>query len=577
MTSNQSTNMDSTLPREEQRGQIQIDDTTRRFQVQVTRAQRFHVDEEWGTYPMKSKPRGLAVILNSRTNRDGSDADVQNLKELCEQLGFHVLSYQDLGARETLNTLDEVVKNPLLPHVDMLMVFIMSHGDRNEIHCVDDISIDTEEILEKFTCPVLQGKPKFIVFQSCRGHKHDLGIPRQKVETDARPINKEERDPSWMDMIVAYSTVPCFVSYRDTLYGSWFIESLVKVFMKNACEKDLLLLLRDVGDMMDQMKSNYGFKQSFVYENRHFKRKLYFNPGLNNLEKIVTGLLVRCLQYDEKNIVAGLNNGEIHVYNKQTLILEHVIKGNSGVVNCLQFNGNILLSGYGDKAIKIYSNLNYQLFNTLELDGSVLDLKCNFNDMLVTGTGTGTYAGKLTVWKMKSPTDIEKTKVLYSDKEYRCANYYCVDFDATHIVNGFNNYIQVWCTKSLELLKTMRGHTETVYSLQIKNDLVVSGSWDKTIRIWKIQTGSCLRILIGHTDRVLCVKFDIKQIVSASDDKTIKVWNLDLNPNIASDTLCVRTMEEHTNSVFCLEYDETQIVSGSLDKTILIQNFHSPE
>ena len=292
MTSNNSPNIDRTSMVAEQIRQTHNEGTLGPLQVQVEQATKLHVDKEWGTYTMNSTPRGLAVILNyenfpiRRRKRSGSCVDVQNLRELCEQLGFNVEIYQDLGKEETLEMLDEVVKNPLLPHVDMLMVFIMSHGDRNEIDCSDGKYLDTEDILEKFTCPVLKGKPKFIVFQACRGKKHDVGIPR-KVETDARPINNVEKDPSWKDMIVAYSTVPGFVSYRDTCNGTWFIQSLVRVFMKNACDKDLLLLLRDVGDIMEEQLHEDGYKQSFVYENRHFNRKLYFNPGLNENDTII--------------------------------------------------------------------------------------------------------------------------------------------------------------------------------------------------------------------------------------------------------------------------------------------------
>ena len=201
-------------------------------------------------------------------------------------------------------------------------------------------------------------------------------------------------------------------------------------------------------------------------------------------------------------------------------------------------------------------------------------LKYNFNGILVTGTGFGAE-GKLSVWRMKSPTDITLTKVLHSGETYL----HCIDFDEAHIVNVCNHDIQVWSTKSLVLLKTMTGHTSWVCSLQLKNNLVVSGSNDKTVRIWDIETGQCLRKLDGHNDWIFCVRFDATRIVSGSPDKTIKIWDLEaaLDTNKASDAVCIKTLEEHTNLVRCFQFDETQMISGSWDKTILIWNFQTTQ
>ncbi len=449
-------------------------------------------------------------------------------------MDFKVETYQDLDREKTLKTLDTVVKDPLMQTTDMLMVFIMSHGEKDVIICRDGKYLDTELILSKFTCKELKDKPKFIAFQACRGGNIDVGISRQLMSDSSKPQSgvKPTTDPIWKDMLISYSSIPGYESYRDSEYGSWFVESLVRVFMDYACEKDLQLMLRDVRYVMNEIPHEKGYKQSIEVSSRGFDRCLFFNPGLNNMdnsdkytnitgkqrthkletevsypnmtytdleknihtpawtntdhnldtsvrnpetdykskkdiripslsntdynlennsykvEKIETGSLVLCLQYDEEKIVAGLYNGEIKIYNKVTLKLEHVIQAHSNTVNCLQFNKNMLLSGSDNKSVKIYSSENYQLLNTLILDSIVMCLICDFKDMIVTGTN----AGQLYVWKVNSPTDIVRTKLIHSGGEYKC-----VDFNDTHIVNGCNKYIQVWSTRSLG--------TNTMYSV----------------------------------------------------------------------------------------------------------------
>ncbi len=672
MAYRRTTNRDNFSSSSEQLSQTDIDDIIRKLQVKVKKATNVHSDENGGTFPMKSSPRGLAVIINNEDypereyKRYGSNVDVQNLKDLCEQLDFKVQIYNDLGARKTENILDDVVQEPLIQSTDMLMVFIMSHGKEGHIICSDGSYLATEEILSIFNCKELKDKPKFIVFEASRGEDKDVGVDlkdemdskrkgQNQTQTKGRVyyLRKANKDPKWQNMLIAYSTVPGYDTYIDPWSGSLFIKSLVKVFMNGACKKELKFLLQDVQVALNEIPPEEAYFQSIEVSSRGFNKSLYFNPGLNikdnsekytkvigekrthkletevrypnlthtdheknihtpaltntdhnwdtsvrtpdtdynikkniltpglantnynlendryKLQKIETGSSARCLQYDDQKIVAGLDNGEIKIYNKVTLKLEHIIRAHSNSVNCLQFNKNILLSGSDDDTVKIFSNINYQLLNTLELDNLVMCLKCDLKDMLVTGTE------QLSVWKMNSPTDIVKTKVLHSGEYF----YNCVDFNETHILNGCNNNIQVWSTRSLELVKTMTGHTGNVRSLEMYKQTVVSGSRDTTVRIWNIQTGSCIRVLEGHTGYVICVRFDTQRIISTSRDETIRIWKYTeaLDPNFASDALCIRTLKEHKHWVRCLQFDDTQIVSGSYDWTIRIWNFQSTE
>lgn len=66
----------------------------------------------------------------------------------------------------------------LVPQVhhqlDMAVVAILSHGENGSIICTNGEKVLIEDILSKFNnreAPTLKGKPKFFIFQSCRGLK----------------------------------------------------------------------------------------------------------------------------------------------------------------------------------------------------------------------------------------------------------------------------------------------------------------------------------------------------------------------------------------------------------------------
>jgi len=58
------------------------------------------------------------------------------------------------------------------------------------------------------------------------------------------------------------------------------------------------------------------------------------------------------------------------------------------------------------------------------------------------------------------------------------------------------------------------------------NDLLASGSYDRTVKIWDVTTGECIKTLTGHSDLVRSVTFSSKGLLeSGLDDSTVKIWN----------------------------------------------------
>jgi len=262
-------------------------------------------------YPMCSRPRGKALVINNQQFCDpelypfrlGADVDSESLDQLFTQLGFEVIRYDNLRRSETMRILidfADTVGNKENP-CDMLIVCVLSHGKaQSKIVASDCFDIDIEQdILRRFNneyCPQLQGKPKFFILQACRGDDRDYGTMKAQVgdcvdsvrmrepqgETNTRgqrPLSLHIKDLTWEDMLIAYSTLPGYVSNRDHYRGTWFIESICKAFMAHAKDMDLRDLLDEAAWILKEYESESGTKQSFGYEVRHFYKKLYFNPG----------------------------------------------------------------------------------------------------------------------------------------------------------------------------------------------------------------------------------------------------------------------------------------------------------
>ena len=163
--------------------------------------------------------------------------------------------------------------------------------------------------------------PYILIFQACRGDETDRGQidltqvrspssspskgPEKRKRThgtdkDTIPFSKYrfgevyKARPTWEDMIIAYSTIPGFASIRDHDHGTWFIQSLVEVFMNHAFDKELIDLLRMTSERLSHFTNEQGEKQTCNIEMRHLYKRIYFNPGLPQSIQGSPKLLRRC-------------------------------------------------------------------------------------------------------------------------------------------------------------------------------------------------------------------------------------------------------------------------------------------
>lgn len=276
---------------------------------------------------MSKKIRGQCLIIDNEKFindilpfREGSKIDSNNLDILFEQLGFRVTLRRNLNYNDMMRTINNF--SDLLDHSDaqmcgeftckifkkkrvtlriflflFLVVIILSHGeDGGLIYASDGREVSTEYLLRRFnndSCQPLKGKPKFFVFQACRGDDVDYGTIPELERTDSqvcidqhdaksfsKPVTTIAKDPSWEDMVILFATVPGFVANRNLYRGTWLIECLCFVFMNHAKDMDLRDMLDEVAKRLRDYESEQGFKQSCSYESRHFYNKLFFNPGI---------------------------------------------------------------------------------------------------------------------------------------------------------------------------------------------------------------------------------------------------------------------------------------------------------
>ena len=225
-------------------------------------------------YKMTAEPRGVALIINNKTfhsllaleTREGSEKDVAELDQLFKSLKFEVQIKQDLGKKQLFSTLKEVANANHSEH-DCFVLCLMSHGEKGgHILCSGGGTIRIDEVLEMFNsvnCKTLEGKPKVVFVQACRGKKEDVVTDESKRKrcklfteppaTAICDVQFDERAHRNADFLIANSTVDDYVSYRRSSQGSYFVLSLVKVFREKRQDEHLLELMTSVNKDISQL------------------------------------------------------------------------------------------------------------------------------------------------------------------------------------------------------------------------------------------------------------------------------------------------------------------------------------
>lgn len=95
-------------------------------------------------------------------------------------------------------------------------------------------------------------------------------------ETDSGP---NASVPAEADFLLAYSTVPGFVSWRNSEKGSWFVQALCEIFMTYAGQEDVVRMLIRVNGKVAREFQSYEQKKQVPSPVVRLTKLVYFFPG----------------------------------------------------------------------------------------------------------------------------------------------------------------------------------------------------------------------------------------------------------------------------------------------------------
>ncbi|KKA27560.1 hypothetical protein TD95_002404, partial [Thielaviopsis punctulata] len=150
-------------------------------------------------------------------------------------------------------------------------------------------------------------------------------------------------------------------------------------------------------------------------------------------------------------------------------------------------------------------------------------------------------------------------------------------------------------------IKEIRAHQDTITALDFDTPfgLMVTSAMDDSLKVWDLNAGRCIGVLDGHTASVRTLQVEDNILATGSVDATIRLWDLSkahydpqgshfgrddddddgiafenpddepVDPPEGSMADCpLYTLESHMDEITALHFRGDVLVSGSADKTI---------
>lgn len=250
----------------------------------------------------------------------------------------------------------------------------------------------------------------------------------------------------------------------------------------------------------------------------------------------------------------------------ESLPLKHAgdLQGIDGTVRAVRFNedGEYCMTCGSDKSIKLWNPYKSVLLKTYNGHGyEVLDCTSSTDNSKLSSCGADRT---VVLW------DVSTGKVI---RKYRghISRVNCVKFnqpDCSIIVSGsYDSTVRCWDTRSrsVEPIQIIDDAKDSVTSIQVSEEEILTGSVDGYVRTYDIRKGQLQEDCLGESVTSVCFTNDKQCILTSLLANTIKLMDRD-NGTV------LNSFEGHVNKEYkldsCVTCDDTHVMSGSEDGNI---------
>ena len=289
---------------------------------------------------------------------------------------------------------------------------------------------------------------------------------------------------------------------------------------------------------------------------------------IEKIKKFEEYRLIPKLHTDTINKIVYVNRNKYITCSKDKTIIIRNLEDNKikdtfvghteSVCDIILLTDNRLASCSQDNKIKIWYINGFCEETLIGHSDTVYCLLEMQNSILLSGSQDSSIG----IWNISH--GVPKSQFYKNDKQKQA---YCMTLiDSNKLAASSKNDINIYSfeNKSLNIIKTLKGHANWVYDIKLmkhSKDLLVSCSGDKDCRLWSILHGNCLKIFKGHTDTIWSIQI-LSQKIFVSAGVEIIFWDIEspeiirsMKPDESEDRIASMIKNKENELVFAGGHD----------------------
>ena len=230
--------------------------------------------------------------------------------------------------------------------------------------------------------------------------------------------------------------------------------------------------------------------------------------------------------YGSTQVVTGSHDGDITVWNCESLEVQQTVKAHRGSVMSLQVSkdDSLIVSASNDKTLGLYQIHEGQTVQLVGHSDAVVCVSLMKGENLAI---SGSKDKTVRLWNLQTKS-CERIFEGHTGVVERLAS----TSDNKTIVSGSGDFtLKIWNTEKGDCLYTLKGHNDSIKCIGITDDnhFAIAGSHEgkDQLLLWNLKDGGCARKFTGHTHAVMHLKvLPNNMMITSSRDGTIKLWNI---------------------------------------------------
>jgi WD40 repeat protein len=266
---------------------------------------------------------------------------------------------------------------------------------------------------------------------------------------------------------------------------------------------------------------------------------------------------------DGKRLLTASQDGLLRIWDVRSRQLLTAESGHTGYMEAFAFSpdGKMLATANDDRTVRVWSTANLRNLYTIRGHGSQVQCVAWSSDSKRLATGSSDRTVK--IW------DVARRDPILPDESV--ASYFATAFSSDNQLIALGStrdgYVKLWnLSTGLELASfDESGSAIRCAAFSRDNELLATGV-DHTVELWNVATGGFIRTLRGHTGNVRSMDFspDRKLMISGGEDRTLKLWDVSSGQELAS--LEADGADNHYRAIF--SPDGKNIASACRDGSV---------